>query len=119
MRAELTDRTREVLAHLLADPYADHYVSGVVRALGMPYHHVDSAFGLLVAHGWAVLIDGGGNVKPLRLTQAGRHQAQQLVEAGEVGVPLRDVDEEDPQLADRVRAMLGWPARHTQPGRCA
>lgn len=111
MPAELTDRTREVLAHLLADPYADHYVSGVVRALGMPHHHVDSAFGLLVAHGWAVLIDGV-NTRPLRLTQAGRHQAQQLVEAGEVGVPLRQVDDEDPQLADLVRARMGWPARH-------
>lgn len=112
MPAELSDRAVTVLAHLLTAPHADHYTTATSLATGLPYHHVDSAFALLVAHGWAVRVDGGGTSRPLRLTAAGRHHAQALVEAGDVGVPLRAIDDEDPQLADLVRARMGWPARH-------
>lgn len=112
MPAALSARTRTVLAHLLAEPYGDHHLNTVSRALDMPVGQVTSAFTLLAAHGWAVYVDSGSTHKRLRLTQAGRHEAAQLVEAGEVGVPLRQLDDEDPALADLIRARCGWPARH-------
>lgn len=105
-------RALAVLAHLLAEPHGDHHAHTVARTLGMPVAHVDSAFALLVARSWALRADRGGTGMWLRLTPSGRHEAQQLVDDGLVGVPLRRLDEEDPVLADRVRASQGWPLRH-------
>ncbi len=108
----LSDRALIVLGHLLQNPNGDHHVNTVARTLGLPTAHVTSAFALLVARGWAVRADRGGTGTWLRLTPAGRHEAQQLVEAGDVGIPLRRLDVEDPALADRIRAQHGWPLRH-------
>jgi hypothetical protein len=108
----LTDRTLTVLAHLLHQPYADHTINTTVRGTGMPYHHVDSAMALLAAQGWVVRRHTAGREQPYTLTSIGRVEGAALVESGEVGVPLSTVDEQDPQLADRVRAQLGWPLRH-------
>ena len=113
MAPALTDRTLAVLAHLLTDPNGSHTAVAVSHATGMPYPHVNSAFGLLVAQGWAIRRDGGGNERPITLTSTGRIKGAELVEAGDVGVPLAVVDEQDPQLADKVRARMGWPLRHS------
>lgn len=110
--ADLTERTRTVLAHMLGDPNGSHFAGSVVSATGLPAHHVYSVFALLRAQGWAVDRDLGGPHKALTLTSIGRAKAAELVELGDVGVPLAQVDRDDPVLADRVRAMFGWDPKH-------
>lgn len=109
---ELSDNGRTVLAHLLTAPNADHTTRTVAAATGLTWQQVQSVFALLVAQGWAVYRDSGGNSRPLTLTSVGRSRGFELAQTGEVGVPLRLVDRDDPVLADRVRAKMGWPLRH-------
>lgn len=108
----LSDRAHAVVAHLLTDPYGDHHAGTVSAATGMPIGHVYSSFALLVAQGWAVHRDGGGNTRPITLTSVGRMNGEALVESGVVGVPLAVLDREDPKAADLVRARMGWAPRH-------
>ncbi len=110
--APISDYTAQVLAHLHTDPYADHYAPVVTRATGLTYQQVLSAFGLLVAQGWAVHRDTGGQGKPIALTSTGRAEAAKALQTGSIGTPLYVVDAEDPELADKLRAMLGWAPRH-------
>jgi hypothetical protein len=107
--ADISEHCTAVLAHLHTDPYGDHHAPAVTRATGLTYNQVYSAFTFLVASGWAVHRDAGGQGKPIALTSVGRAEA---AEAALAGVPLRVVDIEDPHLADKVRAMLGWAPRH-------
>lgn len=109
------DRTLTVLAHLMQDPNGNHTAVGVSRATGLPYHHVQSAFGLLIERGWAIRRDSLGNERPITLTSIGRVEAAALVEVGQVEVPLAVLDREDPALADRARAQMGWEPKHTKP----
>jgi hypothetical protein len=108
----LTDRALVVLAHLLTDPHGDHTAIAVACAIDMPYQQVHSAFGLLLAHGWVIRRHAAGPERPIALTSVGRVEGAALVAVGDVGVPLAQVDRDDPVLADKVRAMLGWPLRH-------
>ncbi len=110
--ADISDHTAQVIAHLHADPYADHYAAAVTRSTGLTYPQVLSAFGFLVMQGWAVHRDTGSVGKPIALTSTGRAEAAKAARSGTIGVPLHVVDVEDPQLADKVRAMLGWAPRH-------
>jgi hypothetical protein len=110
--ADISEHTAQVLAHLHADPYGDHYAAVVTRSTGLTYPQVLSAYGFLVMQGWAVHRDTGGPARPIALTSVGRAEAAKAVQSGSVGVPLSVVDVEDPQLADRIRAMCGWAPRH-------
>ncbi len=112
MTPTLNDRTLTVLAHLLTDPNGSHTAVQVATHTGLPYQHVQSVFGFLIAQGWALRRDGGGTARPVTLTSVGRVEGAALVAAGEVGVPLAQVDRDDPALADKVRAQMGWPPRH-------
>lgn len=104
----LSHRTLTVLAYLLADPDVEHQPVRVASRLGMTTSVVNSVFAALVAYGWLVRRD-----LAVALTPLGRRAGADAVADGGPGVPLRQVDAEDPQLADRVRAMMGWPPKHT------
>ncbi len=110
--ADIPPHCATVLGHLHADPYGDHHAPAVTRATGLTYPQVHSVFTFLVASGWAVLRDTGGQGKPIALTSTGRAEAAKAVTSGAIGVPLHVVDVEDPQLADKVRAILGWAPKH-------
>ncbi len=108
----ISEHCATVLAHLHADPYGDHYAPVVTRTTGLTYPQVHSAFTFLVGIGWAVHRDTGGPGKPIALTSVGRAEAAKAVTSSSVGTPLHVVDVEDPALADKVRAMLGWAPKH-------
>ncbi len=110
--ADISDHCATVLAHLHTDPYGDHHAPTVTRATGLTYQQVNSAFAFLTAQGWAVHRDTGGHTNPIALTSIGRAEAAKASLYGTVGTPLHVVDVEDPQLADRIRAMCGWEPRH-------
>ncbi len=110
--ADISPHCATVLGHLHADPYGDHHAPVVCRQTGLTYPQVHSVFTFLVATGWAVLRDTGGQGKPIALTSTGRAEAARAVTTGDVGVPLAAVDRDDPVLADKVRAMLGWAPKH-------
>ncbi len=108
MSLTLPARGRAVLAHLLTDRYAGHTIVGTAAATGLARAAVTSTFTLLVTCGWAVWRDAGAG-RVLALTSIGRAEGPAAVAAG---VPLRQLDAEDPGLADRVRRQLGWAPRH-------
>ncbi len=107
----ISEHCATVLAHLHSDPYADHHAAVVTRETGLQHNQVYSAFMFLVLQGWAVHRDNGGAGKPIALTSTGRAEAANAALYG-AGTPLHVVDREDPQLADRIRAMCGWAPRH-------
>ncbi len=108
----ISEHCAAVLAHLHADPYGDHHAPVVTRSTGLTYAQVNSAFSFLVAQGWAVHRDTGGSGKPIALTSTGRAEAAKAQRSGNIGIPLRTLDEEDPGLADRIRVSQGWAPKH-------
>ncbi len=111
MTPTLPDRALDVLAHLLRKPNSSHTAAGVARHLRMFTSHAESVLALFAAHGWIVWRDNGPH-RAAMLTSVGRIEGAALVDAGQVPEPLSAVDMQDPELADRVRAKLGWPLRH-------
>jgi len=106
----LSPNAHTVLAYLLADPHAEHRPAAIARSTDLTPAAVTSAVTLLIAHGWVASRDLGGTARGISLTEAGRTTgAEQLAQDA---TPLRQVDVEDPVLADRVRALMGWPLRH-------
>jgi DNA-binding IclR family transcriptional regulator len=124
-------RTVAVLRYLLNSETNIHTAQEVAAALNMSPTTVGRQFTHFVNRGWltryddgrvaltpqgrlggADLVAGQGSCEMVREQVPASAKVAALVDDGLDATPLSRLDVEDPVLADRVRARLGWPVRH-------
>lgn len=106
MAPTLPQRTLAVLRHLLNDPDAEYTASVVAWELDLSQRAVASIFALFLEKGWLMRRADAW----VALTPLGRREGAEAIDPG---IPLSQLDVEDPVTADKVRAMMGWAPKHT------